>query len=305
MAIDEVPRPERIEVRQSSGPWVLVFVVLGLLVIGEVYAFTKLGSLNSIQAQQASLKAQMAQVNDQVTAKLASLEDANAQQLDALRSELDATTKTVKRGSSAGASLARTRKLLANLQKQEDAENAALKAQMAQDHDQMTQQITTVSKDVTDTKTDLGTTKQTVDTLKNDLGMARSDMGTLIARNHDDIETLRKLGQRNYYEFTLDKNQEQTVAGVGLVLKKTNVKHHRFNMDLVTNDVSVSKNNRTIDEPIFFTTGGSKAFFEMVVNKVDQNKVTGYISTPKFSQPELAAATPSSTSGAPQPTQQR
>jgi len=304
MAIDEVSRPERIEVRQSSGPWVLVFVVLGLLVIGEVYAFTKLGSLSSIQAQQASLKAQMAQVNDQVTAKLASLEDANAQQLDALRSELDATTKTVKKGSG-GASLAHTRRLIADLQKQNEAENAALKQQMAQDHDQVSQQITSVSQDVSATKTDLGSTKQTVDTLKNDLGMARSDMGTLIARNHDDIETLRKLGQRNYYEFTLDKNQEQTVAGVGLVLKKTNVKHHRFNMDLLTNDISVSKNNRTIDEPIFFTTGGSKAFFELVVNKVDQNKIAGYISTPKFSQPELAAATPSSSSGTPQPTPQR
>jgi len=304
MAIDEVSRPERIEVRQSSGPWVLVFVVLGLLVIGEVYAFTKLGSLSSIQAQQASLKAQMAQVNDQVTAKLASLEDANAQQLDALRSELDATTKQAKTRSS-GASLARTRRLIADLQKQNEAENAALKQQMAQEHDQVSQQMASVTQDVSATKTDLGTTKQTVDTLKNDLGMARSDMGTLIARNHDDIETLRKLGQRNYYEFTLDKNQQQTVAGVGLVLRKTNVKHHRFNMDLLTNDMSVPKNNRTIDEPIFFSTGGSKAFFELVVDKVDQNKVTGYISTPKFSQPELAAATPASPSGTPQPTPQR
>jgi len=305
MAIDEISRPERIEVRQASGPWVLVFVVLGLLVIGEVYAFTKLGSLSSIEAQQASLKAQMAQVNDQVTAKLASLEDANAQQLDALRSELDATTKQQAKTGSSGASLARTRRLIADLQKQNEAENAALKQQMAQEHDQVNQQMASVTQDVSATKTDLGTTKQTVDTLKNDLGMARSDMGTLIARNHDDIETLRKLGQRNYYEFTLDKNQQQTVAGVGLVLRKTNVKHHRFNMDLLTNDMSVPKNNRTIDEPIFFSTGGSRAFFELVVDKVDQNKVTGYISTPKFSQPELAAATPSSPSGAPQPTPQR
>ncbi len=296
MAIDEISRPERIEVRQSSGPWVLVFVVLGLLVIGEVYALTKLGSINSIEAQQNSLKAQMAQVNDQVTAKLASLEDANAQQLDALRSELDATSKQMKTGSGS-ASLARTRHLLADLQRKEDAENAALQQQLAQDRDQTSQQIATVNQNVSNTQNDLGTTQKTVDTLKNDLGMARSDMGTLIARNHDDIETLRKLGQRNYYEFTISKNQEQTVAGVGLVLRKTNVKNHRFNLNLVTNDMQIPKNDRTVDEPIFFTTGTSKAYFELVVNQVSKDQVTGYISTPKFSQPELAAAQSSSGSG--------
>lgn len=295
MAIDDVSQPQRIEVRQSSGPWVLVFIILGLLVIGEVYAFTKLGSLGTIQAQQASLKAQMAQVNDQVTAKLASLEDANAQQLDALRSELDATSKQVKRGSGS-TSLARARKMVANLQKQTEAENAELKQALAQEHDQVSQQMSAVNQNVSATQTDLGTTKKTVDTLKSDLGMARSDMGTLIAKNHDDIETLRKLGQRNYYEFTLTKNQEQTVASVGLVLKKTNLKNHRFNLVLVTNDMQVPKNGRTIDEPIFFSTGGSKAFYELVVNKVGKNEVTGYISTPKFSQPELAASTPSSSS---------
>lgn len=292
MAIDDVSRPEHIEVRQSSGPWVLVFVILGLLVIGEVYAFTKLGSLNSIQAQQASLKAQMAQVNDQVTAKLASLEDANAQQLDALRSELDATSKKMKSGG--GASLARARRMVDTLQKQTEAENAELKQEIVQEHDQMNQQVTAVSQDVSATKNDLGTTKQTVDTLKTDLGMARSEMGTLIAKNHDDIETLRKLGQRNYYEFTLNRNEEQTVASVGLILKKTNLKNHRFNLVLVTNDMQIPKSGRTIDEPIFFSTGGSKAFEELVVNKVSKNQVTGYISTPKYSQPELAASTPSS-----------
>lgn len=294
MAIDEAPRTERIEVRQSSGPWVLVFVVLGLLVIGEVYALTKLGSISSIQAQQASLKTQIAQINDQVNAKLASLEDANTQQLDALRSELDTTAK--KMGSSGGTALARARKLVANLQKQTQAQTDELKQEMAKDNDQVNQQVAAVTQDVSSTKTDLGTTQQTVDTLKNDLGMARSDMGTLIARNHDDVETLRKLGQRNYYEFSVSKNQEQTVASVGLMLKKTNVKHHRFNLNVLTNDMEVQKNNRTVDEPIFFSTGGSKEFYELVVNKVDADKVSGYISTPKYSQPELAAASPASPS---------
>lgn len=297
MAIDDVPKyetpRERIEVRNSSGPWVIVFVVLGLLVLGEIYSLAKLGSISSVQAEQASLRNEVQQTNQQVAAKLSSLQDANAQQLDALRAELDTASKKAK-SPVASRAYARERKMLAELQKQSAEQSNELqqaRADIAKKAD--TEQVTAMSKDMADTKTDLGSTKQTVSTLQNDLGMARSDMGTLIARNHDDIETLRKLGQRNYYEFTLARNTEQTVAGVGLMLKKTSVKRHRFNMNLLTNDMAIPKDNRTVDEPIFFTTGKSREFSELVVNTVDQNKVTGYISTPKYSQPELTATAPS------------
>jgi multidrug efflux pump subunit AcrA (membrane-fusion protein) len=299
MAIDEVPTPgasnyrEHIEVRNSSGPWVIVFVVLGLLALGEIYTLAKLGSIGSIQSEQASLQNQVQQTNQQVAAKLSSLQDANAQQLDALRAELDTAAKQAK-SPQASRAVIRDRKMLAALEKTEQEQNTELqqaKADLANKANNS--DLAAVGKDVADTKTDLGSTKQTVSTLQNDLGMARSDMGTLIARNHDDIETLRKLGQRNYYEFTLARNEEQTVAGVGLMLKKTNVKRHRFNLNLLTNDMAIPKDNRTVDEPVFFTTGKSREFDELVVNSVDQNKVVGYISTPKYSQPELAASAPS------------
>ena len=289
MAIDEVPHSEHIEVRQSSGPWILVFAVLGLLVIGEVYSFSKLGSIGSIQAQQATLQKQVQDSRDQLATKLSSLEDANAQQLDALRSELDSTAK--KMGSN-GNSLARARKLVAKLQQETQAENDQLKQDLTQQIAKKadSDQVNAVSQDVAATKSDLGSTKQNLDTLKNDLGMARSEMGTLIARNHDDIETLRKLGERNYYEFSLTKNQEQKVAGIGMMLKKTNVKKHQFNLNLLADDMQIAKNGRTIDEPIFFSTSNSKSFYELVINKVNQNQVSGYVSTPKFAQPELSAA---------------
>jgi len=295
MAIDEVPnsmRNERIEVRQSSGPWILVFVVLGLLVIGEIYTLSRLGAISSVETQQASLKSQIQQSNDQLAAKLSNLQDASAQQLDALRTELDASAKRM--GSSGGKALGRARAMVAKLEKETQAQNDELKQEIAKKAD--TDQVASVSQDVAATKSDLGTTKQTLSTLQSDLGMARSDMGTLIARNHDDIETLRKLGQRNYYEFTLNKNQEQTVAGVGMVLKKTNVKHHRFNLDVLANDMEIQKNNRTVDEPIFFIPNSARAFDELVVNKVTANTVIGYVSTPKFSQPELATSTPGTSS---------
>jgi hypothetical protein len=111
--------------------------------------------------------------------------------------------------------------------------------------------------------------------------MARSDMGTLIARNHDDIEYLRKLGDRDYIEFTLTRNQLAKVAGVGLTLKKTNVKRHSFNLDTLADDIEVSRKDCTINSPVYFYVNGSKKPYELVVNSVASEQVKGYVSTPK------------------------
>jgi hypothetical protein len=99
---------------------------------------------------------------------------------------------------------------------------------------------------------------------------------------------LRKLGQRNYYEFTLTRNKPDHVAGVGLILKKVNAKHHRFNLNLVADDMTIEKKNRTINEPIFFSVQGSKSFYELVINQVQSGQAKGYISTPKGT-PEVAS----------------
>jgi hypothetical protein len=131
------------------------------------------------------------------------------------------------------------------------------------------------------TRNDLDSTKKLLDTTRSDLGMARSELGTLVARNHDEIETLRKLGDRDYFEFSLDKNKAVRVANVGLVLKKTNTKRHRFNVILQADDMDVEKKDRTVNEPVFFYLKGQKRFYELVVNKVESTKVSGYVSTPK------------------------
>jgi hypothetical protein len=290
MAIDEVPydRKERVatlEDHNYKGWFIGIAIVLALLVIGEIVAFTKMSSLHSsMQAEDRQLHQQLAaQLTDEFTGKLTTLENSSAQQLEALKSELDIASK---RMGTTGKELGRARKMVADLQQQEEQQANDLKQQIAQKADQ--QQLGALSQDVSSTKSDLDSTKKTVGTLTSDLGMSRSELGTLIARNHDDIETLRKMGQRNYFEFSLTRNQQQNVASVGLVLKKTNAKRHQFNLSLLADDMEIQKNGRTIDEPIFFAVGGQKGFYELVVNKVDQDKAAGYISTPKFGT-EMAA----------------
>jgi len=125
---------------------------------------------------------------------------------------------------------------------------------------------------------------------QNDLKMARSELGTLIARNHEDVEQLRRLGERDYIEFTIDtKNKPQKVGGFQVELRGTNVAKKRYNVTLVVDDARIEKKNLPVNEPIFFHQGNDRRPLEMVVNAVGKDKVTGYISVPKAAGAQTAS----------------
>jgi len=279
MAIDEISNEKRTNPGERSTPtgMIVVFIVLALLAVGEFYTLSKVNSMSGTVAIEAAKT--RTDLNAKVDDQIAALERSNAQVLEGIKAEIDTSTKRVGMTQSA---LRRANASVKKLSKQQaDQQQVAeqLKGEIAQKAD--AQQVGALTQDVSLTKEDLGTTKTKVDTLSKDLGMARSELGTLIARNHNDIETLRKLGERDYFEFTATKNKEEKVAGVGLILKKADIKRHRFNMALLADDMVIRKDNRTVDEPVSFSVGGSKRFYELVINKVDKDKVSGYVSTPK------------------------
>jgi hypothetical protein len=126
---------------------------------------------------------------------------------------------------------------------------------------------------------------------QNDLKMARSELGTLIARNHEDVEQLRRLGERDYIEFTIDtKNKPQKVGSFMVELRGTNVAKKRYNVSLVVDDARIEKKNLPVNEPIFFHQGNDRRPLEMVVNSVGKDKVTGYISVPKAGGAQSASS---------------
>jgi hypothetical protein len=138
------------------------------------------------------------------------------------------------------------------------------------------------SDDLTKLNGDVNGVKGDLDATKNSIQMARSEMGTLIARNHDEIDQLRRIGQRDYFEFTVQRKGGATkVGGIQLVLKDTNPKKNQYTINVLADDNSFEKKNRSVNEPIFFYTGGSRSALELVVNKVTKSSATGYLSVPK------------------------
>ena len=107
-------------------------------------------------------------------------------------------------------------------------------------------------------------------------------MSGLIARNHDELEVLKHRGDRTYYEFTLHKNAPGTLlATVKLQLKKVNEKKSRFNLLVSSDDRNIEKKDKTVDEPVQFYTGKNPVLYELVVNQVGKDTVSGYLSVPK------------------------
>jgi hypothetical protein len=147
--------------------------------------------------------------------------------------------------------------------------------------------VKTVDTKVTKVSTDL-------DKTNNDLSMARSELGTLIARNHDEIDVLRRQGEREYIEFTITgKNQAQKVGNTTIELKGVNEKKNRSNIVYTLEDKKYEAKNANINSPIFVYPSGTHLPEEIVINKVGKNTISGYLSVPKANSQPVTAATKS------------
>jgi hypothetical protein len=146
--------------------------------------------------------------------------------------------------------------------------------------------------DVSKLNGDVSGVKSGLDETNNSLQMARSEMGTLIARNHDEIDQLRRMGQRDYFEFTVTrKGGAQKVGAVSVELRDTNTKKNQYTINVLADDKNFEKKNRSVNEPIFFYVGGSRAALELVVNKVSKSTASGYLSMPKGASTASASNT--------------
>jgi hypothetical protein len=221
--------------------------------------------------------------------KIAATEQKNVeltQQLEATNARLRATSETL------GQSVGMTQKQIELRTQSIIASQRAESAKLEQEQAQATKQIGAVSTDVAGVKTDVGGVKTDVATTKSDLEATKSQltrvmgdagvMSGLIATNHDELEVLKHKGDRNYLEFTLQKGAKPTLLStVKLQLKKADEKHSRYTLVVSSDDRNIEKKDKGLDEPVQFYNGKDPVLYELVVNVIEKNKVSGYLSTPK------------------------
>ena len=257
---------------------VVALAVVSLVALGAGWtASTRSKELEQSLATQAQ---QFKQNDDVISQRLAKAEDTNAQ----LEGELSVVTDKMKLTEG---ELSKARSQAKRI-KEDDAK------ELAEMQNQTNAQLATKASvdDVNKIGTDVNGVKSDLDTTKNNLQMARGEFGTLIARNHDEVEELRRLGERDYYEFTIDKrNSREKVGNLMVELHATNLKKSQYGVTIFVDDQRHDKKNLTANEPLYFFETGARAPLEFVVNQVGKDKITGYLSVPKANATHAQAAT--------------
>ena len=140
-------------------------------------------------------------------------------------------------------------------------------------------ELTGAKGDISATRTDLDATKKKLDSTIGDLGVQSG----LIAHTRDELEILKHKGDRNIYEFTLQKNTKRPtpVGTISLQLKKVDAKKGKFTLDVLSDDRTITKKDKNVAEPLQFYSGRDRLLYEVVVFTADKNSISGYLSTPK------------------------
>jgi len=280
-----VPSPEESYHYEDTGTprWIAVlFVILFVALAAGGYFGYSTG---------ARLQVDLAKAQDQNKVLSAQLDQANSRLAD-LKGHIEVTEQKV---GMTQAELARAKSRAETILKEQTASDQKLTAQLSQAQKESEEKILSVATEVGGAKKDIEATKNDLEATKGRLDRATGDMGVmsgLIAHNRDDLEDLKRRGDRNYYEFTLKKTKTpQRVGPLQVNLTKTDQKKSKYTVTVFVDDRVIEKKDKTAGEPVqFYVKGASRmAPYEMVVFDVGKDQITGYLSTPKDTG---AAATP-------------
>jgi len=182
--------------------------------------------------------------------------------------------------------LAQARSLAQTIKKDQQKSDAKLRSEIAGVQADTSTKIGEVTTELSGTKSEADATKADLEVTKTKLQSTVGDLGVqsgLIARNHDEVEELKRRGERDIFEFDLTKSNAgpQHVGPIQVQLKKVDTKHYRYTVNVVADDKTIEKKDKTVGEPIQFYVKGARAPYEIVVFDLSKDQAKGYLSTPK------------------------
>ena len=253
--------------------WILVAFIAVFALVGYL--------LYANYSTRTKLEADLARTNERSKVLSAQVDQANAR-LAEMKGQLDVTSQKL---GLTQEELARARSLTQTIRKEQKASDEKLVAQIGQVKQESESKIGQVSTELGGAKTDIESTKKDLEATKSKLEHSVGDMGVmsgLIARNREDLEELKRRGERNIFEFDLRKSKTpQKVGPVQLKLQKVDTKRYKYTMTVYADDKTIEKKDKTVNEPVQFYVKGAHSPFEVVVFEVSKDRATGYLSTPK------------------------
>jgi hypothetical protein len=257
----------------SSGAnrWLVAALVALIVVAGLAfgYGYRQQMMVGHLTAQESMAKATINEMQGQLNTLTAKLNEILAAQ----QAQVAAQAKT----SGAHANAAGTK---AAASKKGPTDNKRLKELQAR-IDEQQRQLKDTQDQVTKNRADL----------EGNLSSTRDELNGSIAKTHEELVALAKRGERSYFEFDLTKSKQfQRVGPLTLSLRKADTKHKSYDLEMVVDDNKLTKKKMNLYEPIWIHMEDDSQPLQVVVNRVQKDRVHGYINAPRYKPSELAAS---------------
>ena len=279
---------------QSKSSGLLVALVAGALIAliaANIYLYVQVDHLRTDVAKvRESLSTELSNLRDASTVTTAS----QSRHLETLKTDLEAARAQARDYSRTSSSQAKAEAQAHadQLARQIQAEEAKVQQQVSSEISEVKTSANTANAKIADVSTDVGGVKTQVSATQAelqktiaDLHSTRGDLGVqsgLIATNAQELQALKRLGERNYFEFKLGKTKvPQRVGDITLKLKSVDTKKNKYTVEVMADDKLTEKKDKNVNEPIQFYSSKARQPYEIVVNQVQKDLIVGYLSTPK------------------------
>jgi len=276
------------EAAQGGGHRLWPLLAGALLLLVGVVAMLYL--IYDLRATARELRADLEETKRDLEVALKRLDDADTRYAN-LKAQLEVTTEHI---GITEKELQRARALAAEIRREQQERVAALQAELARKaeaaqlsalQEEQARRIGAITGEITTVKSDVSATREEVEKAKAAIGgiqLKLSEYGTLIARNREELQELRRRGEREYFEFDITKKSGwQQVADIRIRLTKTDVKKQKFNIAIYVGDRPLERKDNLINTPIQFRAERGAAPYELVVNEVKPDRIIGYLAIPK------------------------
>jgi uncharacterized coiled-coil protein SlyX len=288
--------------------WLIVAVValVFVAVVAFAYGYHERSLVQQLQQQTAATNASMSQLQGQVSALTAKLNQASTPQgstpqapAPSAQSATPTSAPSAEESSDTSASLTTPALPLPSVAPTAPKPAPAKRPAAKQRHTTVDKRYARLQAQLTEQEKQLKETQEAVaknrEDLEGSIHSTRDELNGSIAKTHEELVALEKKGERSYFEFDLNKSKQfQRIGPITLSLRKADTKHKNFDIAMIVDDNELNKKKVNLYEPIWIHTENDSQPVQVVVNRIGKDLVHGYVSAPKYKASELAATASSS-----------
>jgi hypothetical protein len=254
----------------------ILFGAVIALIAANIYLYVQIDNL----------KQQLVKMQDSLIGEVGRVrETGNVTSAAAKKNIEELQSKLAQARSDADKAAKRAEELTRELAEQQRVVKREMESQISKVEETASSKIGQVSSDVSSVKTEVAANKAELDKTIASLHSTQGDLGVqsgLIATNGKELAALKALNDRNYFEFNIGKTKEaQRVGDILIHLKKADPKKNRYTIEITADDKRTEKKDKGVNEPVQFYTSKARQPYEVVVNEVKKDRISGYLATPK------------------------